>query len=87
MDCTTNWSVWSVSILPVMDWQSTYVWWVQIPGVYLFHGKNYGEEEVGMSITKLFLDISSYDSSFLEISLIWLGVGMVVSMFLKGIFG
>ena len=65
MDCTTNWSVWSVSILAVMDWQSTYVWWVQIPGVYFYDDKNNSEDVVGVSVTKLSLDISSYDSLFL----------------------
>ena len=52
------------------------------PVVSLYDEKNGGEEVVGVSVTVLLLDISSYYSLFLEMLWMRLGVGMLVSMFL-----
>ena len=48
----------------------------------MYDDNNDGEEEVSVSITVLTQDISSCDSLFLEILLMGLGFGMVVSIFL-----
>ena len=82
-DGTMNQLVWSVPILPVMGCKSTQVWWVCKPTVSLHDEKNDGEEALGVPVNVLFLDIPSYDFSFLEMLWLALGVGMVVSTLLS----
>ena len=59
---------------------------VQKPGVSLYDDNIDGEEKVSVSIDVLLQDISSYDSFFLVMLRMGLGVGMVVSIFLRGSF-
>ena len=58
------------------------MWWVWKTGVSFYDDKNNGEEALSMSVTMFSLDITSYNSMFLEILWMGLGVDMVVSVFL-----